>query len=145
MGNQDVTTHKFVAVLNKKVEIGKAVNALAHATLSLVAKATPEQVLQMGVVSFTDKDGNIHEASKNSFVILKADNGNQIRTVRNAARERGLLFVDFANTMQEGTYQEQLERTQQTSEAELDYYAIVLFGEIESVSELTRKFSLWNG
>lgn len=143
MSNQNVTTHKFVAVLNKKVDIGKVLNVLAHLSISIVADATPEQIQEMGIVNYTDRDENIHKASKNSFVILKADNGNQIRTVRNAAKEKGVLFVDFANTMQEGTFLEQLEKTKQTPEAELDYYGIVLFGEIDKVSELTRKFSLW--
>jgi len=143
MTNQSVTTHKFVAVLNKKVEIGKVLNVLAHLSIGIVADATPEQVQEMGIVNYTDRDENIHKASKNSFVILKADNGNQIRTVRNAAKEKGILFVDFTNTMQEGTFLEQLDRTKQTPEAELDYYGIVLFGEIDKVSELTRKFSLW--
>lgn len=144
MSNQDVTTHKFVAVLNKKVEIGKAMNVLAHITASLVAQATPEQIQEMGIVDYVDKDGNFHKASKNSFVILKADNGNQIRTVRNAAKEKRILFVDFTNTMQEGTFLEQIDRTKQTPEGELDYYGIVLFGEIAEISELTRKFRLWS-
>jgi len=143
MSNQDVTTHKFVAVLNKKVEIGKIMNVLAHLSVSLVADTTPEQIQEMGIVDYTDKDGGVHQASKNSFVILKADNGNQIRTVRSAAKEKGILFVDFTNTMQQGTFLEQLERTEHTSESELDYYGIVLFGEIDQISELTRKFSLW--
>lgn len=143
MSNQDVTINKFVAVLNKKVEIGKVLNVLAHLSISIVAEATPEQIQEMGIVNYSDRDENTHKASRNSFVILKADNGNQIRTVRNAAKEKGVLFVDFTNTMQEGTFLEQLGRTKQTPEAELDYYGIVLFGEIDKVSELTRKFSLW--
>jgi len=143
MSNQDVTTHKFVAVLNKKVEMGKILNVLGHLSVSLVANASSDQVQNMGVVDYSDKDENIHKASKNSFVILKADNGNQIRTLRNAAKEKGILFVDFTNTMQEGTFLEQLERTKQTPEVELDYYGIVLFGEIDKINELTRKFSLW--
>ena len=143
MSNQDVTTHKFVAVLNKKVEVGKILNVLGHLSVSLVANASSDQVQNMGVVDYSDKDENIHKASKNSFVILKADNGNQIRTLRNAAKEKGILFIDFTNTMQEGTFLEQLERTKQTPEVELDYYGIVLFGEIDKINELTRKFSLW--
>ena len=42
-----------------------------------------------------------------------------------------------------GTYTEQLERTKQTKEEAIVYYGIVLFGEWDKVSELTRKFSLW--
>lgn len=143
MGNQDVTTHKFVAILNKKIEVGKVMNALAHMTVSLVAQVPTEQQEELGLVDYIDKDGNSHKASKNSFVILAADNSNQIRTVRLAAKEKGVLFVDFTNTMQEGTYLEQLEWTSNTPELELEYRGIVLFGKIEDISEITRKFSLW--
>lgn len=143
MSNQDVTTHKFVAILNKKVEVGKVLNVLGHITISLVSEISEDDKEAMGIVDYIDKDGNSHKASKNSFVILQADNGNQIRNARNMAKEMGVKFVDFTNTMQEGTFLEQLERTRQTPESELDYYGLVLFGEIETINEIGRKFSLW--
>ena len=144
MGNQDVTTHKFVAVLNKKAEIGKVLNALAHMSLGLGAGATPKEKELMGFIDYVDKDGNHHEnLSKNSFVILRADNSNQIRTVRKAALEKGIRVVDFTTTMQEGTYLDQIEITRQIPEMELEYYGICMFGPITDISELTRKFQLW--
>jgi hypothetical protein len=144
MGNQDVTTHKFVAVLNKKVEPGKIMNALAHMSIGLVAAASPETIPDMGFSDYVDKDGSRHPSiSKNSYVILRADNSNQIRTVRTAALAKGILLTDFTNTMQEGTYIEQHERTTSTPEAELEYYGICMFGAIDEISELTRKFGLW--
>ena len=42
-----------------------------------------------------------------------------------------------------GTYLEQQQRTKETPEIELEYYGVCLFGEINTVNELTRKFSLW--
>lgn len=144
MSNQDVTTHKFVAVLNKKVEIGKIMNVLAHLCISLAVNANQQQIQEMGVVNYIDKDGFNHKVSKNSFVVLKADNGSQIRNVRNLAKEKGIMFVDFTNTMQEGTFIEQLGKTKQTPEIELEYYGVVLFGEIGKVGELTSKFQLWH-
>lgn len=76
------------------------------------------------------------------FMILKA-NSNKIRGLRQAALEAKISFVDFIHTMTGGTYQEQIDRTAQTSDEELIYYGIVLFGDGNQVSELTRKFSLW--
>lgn len=143
MSNQDVTTYKFAAILSKKVDVGKVMNALAHMSLGLVA-SNLDKIKDMGFVDYVDKDNSVHPSlSRNSYVILRADNSNQIRNVRNMAIEKGIPHVDFANTMQEGTYIEQLERTREISEAELEYYGICLFGKIEEVSELTRKFSLW--
>ena len=47
------------------------------------------------------------------------------------------------DTMTIGTFNEQIERTKQKKEDDLVYYGIVLFGDWDKVSELTRKFSLW--
>jgi hypothetical protein len=144
VSNQDVTAYKFVAVLSKKVEVGKVMNALAHMSLGLVASAEPEEIEFMGFIDYRDKEGGHHPSlSKNSYVILRADNSNQIRTARNAALAKGIHCIDFTNTMQEGTYLEQLERTAAAPEAELEYYGICLFGEISKISEITRKFQLW--
>jgi hypothetical protein len=144
MGNQDVTTHKFVAILNKKIEPGKAMNALSHMSVGLVACATPEEIREMGFSDYVDKDGGTHPSvSKNSYVILRADNSNQIRTARKLAIEKGIRMTDFTSSMQEGTYVEQHERTNNTPEAELEYYGLCLFGEIAAVNEIARKFQLW--
>ena len=43
-----------------------------------------------------------------------------------------------------GTYIEQLQRTKETPELDLEYYGICLFGEINQINELTRKFLFGN-
>jgi hypothetical protein len=135
-------THKFAAVLNKKIPTGKAMNALAHMTAGLAASY--DKAEEMRFDTYVDKDGNEHKSiSDNPFIILRADNSNKLRTLRQAALEGGIHFTDFTSTMTEGTYAEQQERTRQTPETELEYYGICLFGEIEKLQELTKKFSLW--
>lgn len=78
------------------------------------------------------------------FIILKAKNSNQIRTLRKAAIHNHLQFVDFTHTMTVGTYDDQIKRSGETKEEDLEYFGIVLFGDEAIVSELTKKFSLWN-
>jgi hypothetical protein len=41
-----------------------------------------------------------------------------------------------------GTSEEQIARTAEIPEAELEYWGICLFGETEVLKEMTRKFSL---
>ena len=94
------------------------------------------------LADYIDADGGKHVSSKMPFIILKA-NSNKIRGLRQEALNAGIQFVDFINTMTGDTYVEQLERTKQTRDADLIYYGIVLFGDWDKVSELTRKFSLW--
>ena len=52
-------------------------------------------------------------------------------------------FTDFTDTMTDGTYTDQQERTINTPEESLEYFCVVAFGEIEKLSLLTKKFSLW--
>ena len=134
-------THKFVAVLNKKIPAGQVMNALAHATAGL-AGSYPAPA-EMRLDDYADKDGNQHaHISDNPFIILQADNSNQLRTLRNNLIEQHVYFTDFTSTMTVGTYAEQQERTAETPEAELEYWAVVMFGEIEKLNGLTKKFSL---
>jgi hypothetical protein len=119
-------------------------NALGHITAGLAA-SYPDQA-EMRFDSYEDADGNPHSnISDNPFIVLQADNSNKIRTLREELIQAGFHFVDFTSTMTVGTYTEQQERTKTTPEAELEYWGIVVFGEIEKLNVLTKKFSLWRG
>lgn len=95
----DENKKRFVAILNKKVEIGRLLNALGHMTAGLAGggRVTGEE---MCFLEYRDKDGGVHPTmSHYPFIVLQADNSNQIRIVRNEAMRRGTPFVDFADTM----------------------------------------------
>ena len=140
--NDQPTTHKFVAVLNKKIESGKLMNALGHMAAGLGSYIPEKEAMRFD--SYIDKDGGEHKSiSDNPLIILSADNSNQIRTLRNALKENNIPFTDFTSTMTEGTFAEQRQRTSETPETELEYYGICFFGEKMQLSELTKKFSLW--
>lgn len=133
-------TNKLVAVMNEKVEPGIIMNALAHMCIGFGSDIGKDP---LRLTNYIDGDGKSHPCiSEMPFMILKA-NSNKIRGLRQAAIETELKFVDFTHTMTVGTYLEQIERTRQTKEEDLIYYGIVLFGEWNKVSELTKKFSLW--
>lgn len=141
MNTKDLT-HKFVAVLNKKIPVGNLMNALGHMSAGLVGSYL--NVTEMRFDNYFDKDGNDHKSiSDNPFIILQADNSNKIRTLRNELIKTGIHFVDFTSTMTVGTYLEQQERTKNTSELELEYYGICMFGSKEIINGLTKKLSLW--
>ncbi|KTD37364.1 hypothetical protein Lmor_0556 [Legionella moravica] len=132
--------NKLVAVLNKSVEPGKVMNALAHMCIGL-GSAIGQQDLRL--THYRDADGGSHPfISEIPFIIL-SEKSNKIRTIRQEALAAGILLNDFTDTMTVGTYQEQIQRTLQTKEESLIYYGIVLFGDWAKVTELTRKCSLW--
>jgi len=129
--------------LSKKVDVGRALNSLGHMTAGLTAQFDGKDELRFQ--NYTDKDGGTHSSiSDNPFIVLKAKNGNQIRTLRNSLLEMGIPFTDFTDTMIEGTYVDQHKRTAETPEAELDYYGICFFMNAERSRTLTKKFSLYN-
>jgi hypothetical protein len=140
--NTTPTTHRFVAVINKKIEPGRAMNALAHMAVGFSALYPDKDALRFDI--YVDKDGGEHKSiSDNPFIILSSDNSNQIRALRNKLLENNIPFNDFTSTMIEGTYADQHRRTSETPELELEYYGICFFAEDNQARELTKKFSLW--
>ncbi|WP_392538850.1 DUF2000 domain-containing protein [Legionella sp. 227] len=132
--------NKLVAVLNKRIEPGKVMNALAHMCIGLGAMIGEKE---LRLTDYRDADGGSHPyISEIPFIIL-CENSNKIRALRQNALAKNVLFNDFTDTMTVGTYQEQIERTAQIKDNDLIYYGIVLFGDWDVVTELTRKCSLW--
>ncbi len=138
----DENSYRFVAVLNKKIETGKLMNALGHMTAGLAGKVGQGQ--DMCFLDYLDQNSGVHPGiSHFPFIVLSADNSNKIRTVRNEARARQIPFTDFTSTMTLGTSQQQVEATSATQEIDLEYYGIAMFGETKVIREFTSKFSLY--
>lgn len=139
----DENSRRFIAVLNKKIDAGRLMNALGHMTAGL-AGCLPDGSSAMCFLEYVDASGGAHpNISHFPFIVLAADNSNQIRGVRAAALERGIPFTDFTSTMTIGTSEEQRAATRATAEADLEYFGICLFGESAVLKEFTKKFSLF--
>lgn len=135
--------YKVVALINKTLPAGQALNAIAHLGLGLCAMVGAEgrEILQF--LDFVDNDGGNHRSiSARSLVVLQGSSGH-IRTLRRNALDVGLPCVDFTATMTGGDYQSQLERTSATAEKELEYFGVMTLGKAEVLTPLTRKYSLW--
>lgn len=138
----DENSKRFIAVLNKKIEPGRLMNALGHMTAGLLGGY--ENAEEKRFLEYRDKDGGIHPfISHFPFIILQADNSNQIRTVRNELIKRSLPFTDFTATMIVGSSADQLKETATTAEADLEYFGVCTFGDTEVLKEFTKKFSLF--
>jgi hypothetical protein len=138
----DENSKRFLAILNEKIELGRLLNALGHMSAGLVGQLGG--VSDLCFLEYRDKDGGAHPSiSHFPFIVLKAENSNQIRKVRGEALARGLPFTDFTQTMIVGTSAAQLEATAQSPEQELEYFGICLFSETAVLREFTKKFSLF--
>ena len=66
-------------VLNEKIEVGVAMNALAHMVVGLGASVETKDDLRL--TNYVDADGNCHShISEIPFMVLISRNSNQIRT-----------------------------------------------------------------
>jgi len=132
--------NKLVAILNKTLEPGVALNALAHMTLGLGASVEKSALC---FDDYTDAQGNAYpHISQIPFIVLRGTSG-EIRKAVFAARAEEVAYGVFLNTMTGGTYLEQLQNTHISNEESLIYYGCVLFGPWDQVSAMTKKFSLW--
>jgi hypothetical protein len=135
-----ILTKKLTAVLNEKLEIGVAMNALAHMSIGMGTVLGPEEAL---MCNYEDADNVSHTSiSAYPFIILKG-RPTKIREAIQSAKYNGVIVVDFTNTMTVGSYHEQMVHTKATANSDLEFYGAVFFGEISAVNELTRKFSLF--
>lgn len=133
---------KLVAVLNGKIEVSDAMGALAHMSVGLGASI--ENKGELRLVDYADADGNSHaNISELPFIILKAKNSNQLRTLRMALIEKGVTYADFTNVMKlVGTFEDP-GKSKEIREAELEYFGIAIFDDWDTVTEMTKRFSLW--
>ena len=132
--------NKLVAIINKKLEPGRAMNTLSHLSLGLGGALGKDE---LNLDTYTDADSNEYPfISQMPFIILRAKPG-EIRKTVLAAREKGILFNAFTDAMTEGTWQDQMARSQATKEEDLTYFGCMLYGDWDTVAEMTRKFSLW--
>lgn len=138
----DENNYRFVAVLNKKIELGSLLNALGHMAAGLAGgygKAS-----EMYFLDYQDKNGGLHPfISHFPFIVLSAENSNHIRKTRKEVISLGLPFTDFTSTMAIGTSEEQLDATFSTDEESLEYYGLCVFGPSGTLKEITKKFSLF--
>ncbi|MEZ8603775.1 DUF2000 domain-containing protein [Vibrio splendidus] len=137
----DESQKRFIAVLSKKMDLGRTLNVLGHLSVGLSNQLESDETCY---VDYEDLDDNVHpNLSHYPFIVLKADNSNKLRKVRDEAFSRGIKFTDFTSSMIEGGSAEQQQRTKEIKEEDLEYLGVCLFGDTDILREFTKKFSLY--
>ncbi|MEZ8791238.1 DUF2000 domain-containing protein [Vibrio splendidus] len=137
----DESQKRFIAILSKKMDLGRTLNVLGHLSVGLSNQLESDETCY---VDYEDLDSNVHpNLSHYPFIVLKADNSNKLRKVREEAFSRGIKFTDFTSSMIEGGSVEQQQRTKETKEEDLEYLGVCLFGDSQILREFTKKFSLY--
>lgn len=133
-------SYKLVAILNKDIDTGVAMNALAHMTLGLGSQVD-KALLRFD--TYVTQDGvSFPNISQMPFMILRGKSS-EIRKAVMGAKDQQMQCGVFIHTMTGGTYLEQIERTKGMQENDLTYYGVVIWGPWNEVSLLTKRFSLY--
>lgn len=136
-------TEQFTCIVNKKKSPVILMNAIGHMTAGLMHQHRADTA-SMRFRDFFDMDGGVHPStSENGYIVLRAENGNQLRKLRTELIERKIIFTDFTQTMVEGNYITQQLEFSGLKEAELEYIGICFFSSCEISKELTKRFSLY--
>lgn len=137
---------KVIAVVNDKIEIPKLMNAVGHTTAGLMAKANNDPNMEFLKYEFSANFAESSLIALSPYIILKAKNNNQLKTLHLAVNEKGILHNVFTDSMLGASAEEQIAQTKNTPADDLTYFCIVLFGKYEEeLKPLTKKFSLFRG
>jgi len=141
--NYSDNQHKWVAIVNPKVPFARLINAIVHLALGQQAHRTHDSANFFH--GYEGNDGRlVSTISHWPVIVLKADNGNQLRKLRTAALAAEIPCQAFLDTMLGSSAEDQMLRTKSTDDANAEYFAVLLFGSADQLQPLTKKFSLFS-
>ena len=122
---------KIVAVVTSSQPFAVVANAVAHASLGLAAQLA-ESGCPLPLTAIKDTQiAPDHGMVDVELELRHANSQEELRYYRSVAIEKGLQYVDFTQTMTGETYLEQIQKTKSFSTNDLEYYCVVIAGEVD--------------
>lgn len=138
----DYRDRKIVAVVNKDITVGIAMNVVGHLSISLGAL---NNVGLMGRPTLVDKDGVGHAGiARYPLIITKTRSRKLSRAIEIAKNTESVFCTDYPTEMLGTEHDDDLMRAiLLTSHGEITYLGALFYGESTKINSITGKFSLY--
>lgn len=130
--------YKLIVAVNRRLDIGPAMNAMAHALAGLVACHAGIEFLD-----YPAQAGWKGLISKPPIIVLRSDNSAHLERLHQEALPLGLAVNPFVHTMLGSSAAEQQAATLHAEAGSLDYWAVAVFGQADVLKPLTKRFSIY--
>ncbi|HEX9153260.1 MAG TPA: DUF2000 family protein, partial [Candidatus Saccharimonadales bacterium] len=138
------SNYQLAVILNKNVEIGRALNAASHAVSGFVG--TLSDPSQLHYLEYRDKTGEYDSIiSHHPTIVLQAKDSQELFKAYRKAITENLPVNTFIETMTLGPSLEEMDIVKDKSIEELEFWGVVLFGSTEDVRKVTKDFQLYQG
>lgn len=135
---------KTVLVLSSSLEPAIALNVVGHLSIALGAYIDNDEL--MGRKELLDKSGVKHIGISKYPVIATKLKPSKMKTLIDNVKENypDIFVVDYPSAMLTTGHDDELSEVLSNIETvDIDYYGVLLYGEMSKINELTGKFSLW--
>ena len=134
--------NKIVAVLDKKLELGVALNVIGHLSVSLGAFSSEGM---MGRSSILDGDGVSHIGiAKYPYIITKTRNTKLVKAIETARTVDGIFCADYPVQMLDTGHDDELtEALSDATKDSIEYLGAVFYGKTADIDRITGKFTLY--
>lgn len=135
----DYKEKKIVAVINKDLSVGLAMNALGHMAFAI---GSYSDNLMMGAHKYIDASGNSYNGiSKYPFMVLQATQ-EQIEQIAKKSDEKDVTTVKYTQEMFDTDTDDELKEAIMNNSKPV-IHAIVVSGDKKPVNSLTGSFGLY--
>lgn len=138
----DYTEKRIIAVIDKDLPVGLAMNALGHLAFSAGNKTDNSW---QGKEEIIDSDNFIHKGiSKYPFIALKASKDEIKYIIHEARKKPGILMIDFTKEMFDTDTDDSLvNELKKAKESLIQYQAVILAGSSKILKTLTGHLKLY--